>query len=519
MRPAWMIALGVALAVGSQAPSLAAPPVAKVPAAIRSWQGEELAEGLTLYRGTLGDPSGPGAWTTALTIPGDFPGVLGGYDDAVALATRAIEAGFDARVEAVPWAGYAGATGDPLGWRVRAGSYRTREAAAAEAARLKAAGFAAAPEWTRTDPVEVAPGGHSARVRVAIVDPRRYRGRITASYGRAVALPETTTSMARAAGATLAVNGGYFVLHDRDGLTGTLAGVGVYGGELESLPTNGRAALLLGDRPRVARLSATMTVTGDGGGRREIDGVNRMPGLIRNCGGVGGDSPTELPRHDVTCTDPSELVLFTPALGRDTPRGDGVEVVLDGEGRVQRRRPRGGPVPAGGRVLAGIGEGAAWLIAHAPPGARLDVRRRVYDEYGRVVDLAGADVVNGGPDLIRDGRVSVDVIADGVLHEDDPAFFYTWGIKRNPRAMVGVDRWGRIILVTADGRRPGYSDGLSLLEGARFLRELGAVEAINLDGGGSVSLVVRGRLDNRPSGDGERKVGDALLFLPAGKDG
>lgn len=192
-------------------------------------------------------------------------------------------------------------------------------------------------------------------------------------------------------------------------------------------------------------------------------------------------------------------------------------MVLDGDDRVVRRRQRGGPVPSGGRVLAGIGEGASWLSANARPGTRLDIRQRVTDERGRTVDLGGDDVVNGGPWLIRDGRLHVDVVADGILYPENPAFLYNWGIKRNPRVMLGIDRAGRLILVTADGRQPGYSDGLSLLEGARFLRRLGAVEAINLDGGGSVSLAVRGRLDNRPSNkeEGERTVGDALLFVPA----
>jgi len=277
-----------------------------------------------------------------------------------------------------------------------------------------------------------------------------------------------------------------------------------------------RAALLLpGGRPRIARLTTELTVAA-GGRSREIDGVNRRPGLIRNCGGVGGDSPTEEPRHDVTCTDPSEIVLFTSALGRKTPAGKGVEVVLDGDGRVIRHRTPGGPVPARRRVLAGIGEGADWLTAHAKPGTRLTIRQRVLDEDGRTVALGSGDVVNGGPELIRDGRIHVDVATDGVYRPEEPDFLYRWGIRRGPRVMLGIDRRDRLILLVADGRRPGYSDGLSLLEGARFLRRLGAVEAINLDGGGSVTLAVHGELANRPSdAKGERTVGDALLFLPS----
>lgn len=521
MRVAGLIAAGVAVSVcwaGPPPPAAAVPQAAAdpVPAPIRDWPGEEVAEGITLYRGTLGDPSGPGRWAVTVTEPGGKPDRLLTRDAATALARRLDRAGAEATAEPIGAPGYAGVPRGPLGWRVRAGVFRERAAAQALADRLTRAGFTAVAESARQDPVELDPyGGHSAVVHVAVIDPARYTGEITATYGRALARRETTTAMARDGGAVLAVNAGYFVMHDRDGLPGVPAGIGVYDGRLESLATNGRAALLLpGGRPRIARLTTELTVAA-GGRSREIDGVNRSPGLIRNCGGVGGDSPTEEPRHDVTCTDPSEIVLFTPALGRKTPAGKGVEVVLDGDGRVIRHRTRGGPVPAGRRVLAGIGEGAGWLTTHAKPGARLKIRQRVLDEDGRPVALGRGDVVNGGPELIRDGRIHVGVATDGVYRPEEPDFLYRWGIRRGPRVMLGIDRHDRLILLVADGRRPGYSDGLSLLEGARFLRKLGAVEAINLDGGGSVTLAVHGELANRPSdAKGERTVGDAILFLP-----
>ena len=515
-------ATAAAAATAATAATVAAGPGSAVPgedapAPIRNWPGERLAEGLTLYRGTLGDPSGPGRWTVTVT-GGGKPDRLLDAAAAAALARRLAAAGFEPEVETITAPGYAGVPGGPLGRRIRVGGYGTRAAAAALAERIEKAGFTAAAEPAGQDPVELEPdGGLRAVVRVAVLDPRRYRGEITATYGRALARRETTTSMAREHGAILAVNGGYFVMHRKDGLPGVPAGIGVYDGRLESLATNGRAALLLGDRPRVARLTTEMTVAA-GGRRREIDGVNREPGKIRNCGGVGGDLPTEAPRHDVTCTDPSEVVLFTPALGGATPGGDGVEVVLDRDGRVVRQRGRGGPIPAGGRVLAGIGEGATWLAAHARPGTRLAVHQRVLDETGRTVDLGDDDVVNGGPELIRDGRIHIDVAADGVYRPEDPGFLYRWAIRRGPRVMLGIDGHGRLLLLVADGRQPGYSDGLSLLEGARFLLRLGARDAINLDGGGSVTLAVRGRLGNRPSDGTERTVGDAILFLPPARE-
>jgi exopolysaccharide biosynthesis protein len=79
--------------------------------------------------------------------------------------------------------------------------------------------------------------------------------------------------------------------------------------------------------------------------------------------------------------------------------------------------------------------------------------------------------------------------------------------------MAGIDAQNRILLVTVDGHQPGYSLGLSLIEGARLMIGLGAVNAMNLDGGGSTAMVVRGELINSPSDpSGERAVGDAIYF-------
>jgi len=66
-----------------------------------------------------------------------------------------------------------------------------------------------------------------------------------------------------------------------------------------------------------------------------------------------------------------------------------------------------------------------------------------------------------------------------------------------------------------DGRQPERSVGMTIAELAALLAELGAVEAINMDGGGSTTMVVRDKVVNSPSDPaGERAVGDALLVLP-----
>ena len=103
---------------------------------------------------------------------------------------------------------------------------------------------------------------------------------------------------------------------------------------------------------------------------------------------------------------------------------------------------------------------------------------------------------------------------------------------RQPRSAVGIDRWGRnLILMTIDGRQPGYSEGVTTAEAAEWMRKLGAYNALNFDGGGSTTLVVEGTnglpvVLNHPCGlpvGTERRVANHLgVFakrLPAAKRG
>jgi hypothetical protein len=191
--------------------------------------------------------------------------------------------------------------------------------------------------------------------------------------------------------------------------------------------------------------------------------------------------------------------------------------VLDAHGRVVSEGPRTATtVPAGGEVIEGIGTEATWLDRHATVGERLRVRTRVTGPGGRTVRFGPADsVVNGGPRLVTGGRVSIAPRADGLIHPDDPSYFYGWAIRRNPRTMIGTDRQGRLLLVEVDGRYAAHSQGLSIPEAGSLMRSLGAVEAMNLDGGGSSTMVAGGELVNTPSdATGERPVGDAVVVLP-----
>ncbi|MGH2695333.1 MAG: phosphodiester glycosidase family protein [Actinomycetota bacterium] len=111
--------------------------------------------------------------------------------------------------------------------------------------------------------------------------------------------------------------------------------------------------------------------------------------------------------------------------------------------------------------------------------------------------------VGGNPTLVEAGRV--------VVRSSSHPFF-----RRNPRTGVGTTPDGRVLMITVDGRRRRYSRGITLRGFARLFRSLGANWALNLDGGGSTTMVVRGRVINRPSDGPERPVSSALLIVPAG---
>jgi Phosphodiester glycosidase len=112
------------------------------------------------------------------------------------------------------------------------------------------------------------------------------------------------------------------------------------------------------------------------------------------------------------------------------------------------------------------------------------------------------DTIGGNPTLVRNGEIFIERNGVG-------GFF-----NRHPRTGVGITADGRVLFVTVDGRRQGYSIGMTPWRFGQLFLSLGATYALNLDGGGSTTMVVNGQIVNRPSDDYERPVSSALLLLP-----
>lgn len=114
------------------------------------------------------------------------------------------------------------------------------------------------------------------------------------------------------------------------------------------------------------------------------------------------------------------------------------------------------------------------------------------------------NAVSGSERILTNGRITAGAVTYGeptVLH---------------PRTAVGITADRKLILLAVDGRQPGFSGGMLSSEVADLLLQLGVVDAVNLDGGGSTTLVFAEptpRVLNRPSDGVERFVGASLAVF------
>jgi hypothetical protein len=324
-----------------------------------------------------------------------------------------------------------------------------------------------------------APGGGTWNINALRVDLARVRLDVIRAHDAAIGL-ERVSQIAARTGAIAAVNGGYF--RTSGDFLGESTGTLRIDHVLWSEPDRGRASVGIAHEGGGSRLifghvqwQASIAA---GSRSRPIDGVNRARG-----------------------TD--ELIVFTPQFG-SAPVTDatGVEVVVR-RGRVVGVFDNAGrtPIPADGFVVSARGAAREWALRALTKGTRVALQMILTpaDAWQRVEDVVGA-----GPKLVTDGRIDITDEREKML----PAF----RTETHPRTAIAALADGRALLLVADGRHPPERVGMALDDLARLLIELGAREAINLDGGGSSAMVVKGGVVNYPSdAGGERAVSDAIV--------
>lgn len=280
---------------------------------------------------------------------------------------------------------------------------------------------------------------------------------------------ETVKMMADRTHAVAAVNASYF------GLNGEVIGLLKMNGQIISVPNQMRSAVgIMEDGSLVFdRVAYSGTVQLPDARTVAITGVNCERG-------------------------PNDLILYNDYYDSSTKTNEfGIEYVISGN-KVTAINPQDSSLVSGSVVLAAHGS-AAGALAELKVGDTVKITQTLGPIYDKAVYALGA-----GPTLVKNNAVFLTTILE--------EFGSDVAGGRAPRTALATAKDGHIIMAVVDGRQQ-HSIGMTLLELAGFMREIGAVNALNLDGGGSSEMVINSEIVNSPSDGRERRVGDALVVL------
>lgn len=237
------------------------------------------------------------------------------------------------------------------------------------------------------------------------------------------------------------------------------------------------------------------------------------PKLVRTVTIAGKTTPlTHINRTRGT----DALVLYTSDFHTTTTANDlGDEVVLDIlEGDVKSgqtmklrvsdiHKDKGNSALTEGKVVLSASGTARSVLSSLHIGEELTASFELEAAW-RDVSM----VIGGSALLVKDGEVQPN--GDSAVH---------------PRTAIGTKADGSVVMIEIDGRAPGFSEGVQLQELGQIMKNLGVVQALNLDGGGSSTVVVKlpgdttRTLLNRPSDGGERKTANGLLLVNKAPEG
>lgn len=299
---------------------------------------------------------------------------------------------------------------------------------------------------------------------------------------------QSLEALAQESGALAASSGGFFLYSEADiappAQRGDPVGWLVSGGQTQRLPLLGRGALFQDEPVRLGRVDLVGTTLTQGDWAATVGGHN---------------DPTHLGR---------EPVLFNRAWGPNCVDHWGPSVVLWAD-RVLAVGKGAMAVPLDGAVLC------------LPPGHPLP------NLGGIETDHPAQEAMAGGPMLLRNGQLCIDRPSEDFLGSAPPVTFSqdeTFDQNLLPRLAVGLRADGSLVLACIDGRNLERGVGLTLDGTARLLKAQGCVRALNLDGGSSKRLWVRGHggvdladteLRSKGGQSGRiREVRTALLWNP-----
>ena len=279
-----------------------------------------------------------------------------------------------------------------------------------------------------------------------------------------LASKSTITTLARKNNSLVAINGTYFKPQ-----TGVPLGTLMINGKIYTGPIYNRVAMGIFDEGfDMARLELNAQVKSFKGNLK-VDNINQ---------------PRMLSTH---------VIVYTPEWGSFAPPSPkyGKQIAVE-NGKIVSIGTQTMPIPHNGYVIVGPDERLSKLYR----AKHVDLDIKTNPKWDNV-----KHIISGGPYLVKNGEVFVDMTEQklGAIG------------GKNPRTAIGYTQDGNFIMVAVDGRE-GASVGLTLKELAWFMKSIGCINAMNLDGGGSTVMYVNGRVVNMPKVKGGIALSNALTI-------
>lgn len=279
-----------------------------------------------------------------------------------------------------------------------------------------------------------------------------------------LASKSTITTLARKNNSLVAINGTYFKPQ-----TGVPLGTLMINGKIYTGPIYNRVAMGIFDEGfDMARLELNAQVKSFKGNLK-VDNINQ---------------PRMLSTH---------VIVYTPEWGSFAPPSPkyGKQIAVE-NGKIVSIGTQTMPIPHNGYVIVGPDERLSKLYR----AKHVDLDIKTIPNWDNV-----KHIISGGPYLVKNGEVFVDMTEQklGAIG------------GKNPRTAIGYTQDGNFIMVAVDGRE-GASVGLTLKELAWFMKSIGCINAMNLDGGGSTVMYVNGRVVNMPKVRGGIALSNALTI-------
>lgn len=334
---------------------------------------------------------------------------------------------------------------------------------------------------TATEPV---------RLNLLKLDLTKVRLDVVHALDAAIGL-EKTSSIATRHGAIAAINAGFFLMQGV--YQGDAVGVLQIDNVTYSESFGGRVALMISNSDEksevfIERANITHSIK-IGNNNFEIS-VNRQRGE-------------------------NDVVLFKPEFHRTTlTNPNGVEFIIRKNKVVEIVENKGSnQIPNDGFIISATGKKRDEFLKLLKKGTNVELSIKHNSPTDSMPSSAfskSEDIIAGVPQLIKNGKIEITWKEEKAGKD----FVET----KHPRTAVAKLKDGKFLMVTVDGRQPEHSIGINLNDLATLLLELGATDAMNLDGGGSTTMFLNGEIKNKPSDKtGERSVSDVILVFPRKK--